>query len=63
MKMQDLENFTIAGVAPDVQRRKISPVELTSLFLARIGQLNPVLNAYVTITAENAHGPGAASRR
>ena len=54
MKMQDLENLTIAAVAPDVERRKISPVELTRLFLARIERLNPVLNAYVTITAENA---------
>ena len=54
MKMQDLENLTIAGVAPDIQRQKISPVELTRLFLARIERLNPVLNAYVTITAENA---------
>ena len=52
--MPDLENLTIAGVAPDVQSRKISPVELTRLFLARIMRLNPVLNAYVTITAENA---------
>ena len=54
MNLQDPENFTIAGVAPDVQSRKISPVELTRLFLARIERLNPVLNAYVTITAENA---------
>ena len=54
MKMQDLENLTIAAVAPDIERRKISPVELTNLFLARIERLNPVLNAYVTITAENA---------
>src|SRR5438132_2147964 len=54
MKMQDLENLTIAALAPDVQTRKISPVELTNLFLARIGRLNPVLNAYVTITAETA---------
>ena len=54
MKMPDLENLTIAAVAPDIERRKISPVELTSVFLARIERLNPVLNAYVTITAENA---------
>jgi aspartyl-tRNA(Asn)/glutamyl-tRNA(Gln) amidotransferase subunit A len=52
--MPDLENLTIAGVAPAIQSRKISPVELTRLFLARIMRLNPVLNAYVTITAENA---------
>ena len=46
------ESLTIAALAPDIERRKISPVELTRLFLARIERLNPVLNAYVTITAE-----------
>src|SRR4030095_2249473 len=54
MKMQDLENLTIDVVAPDVQSRKISPVELTNLFLARMERFNPVLTASVPITWENA---------
>jgi len=32
--------------------RKLSPVELTKLMLDRIEQLNPKLNAYLTVTAE-----------
>jgi aspartyl-tRNA(Asn)/glutamyl-tRNA(Gln) amidotransferase subunit A len=36
------------------RKRKFSPVELTKLMLARIEQLNPKLNAYVTVTAEQA---------
>jgi aspartyl-tRNA(Asn)/glutamyl-tRNA(Gln) amidotransferase subunit A len=32
--------------------RKLSPVELTKLLLDRIEQLNPQLNAYLTVTAE-----------
>ena len=37
-----------------VRRRKASPVELTRACLARIEQLNPTLNAFITITAESA---------
>ena len=34
------------------RKRKLSPVELTKLMLARIEHLNPKLNAYITVTAE-----------
>src|SRR6266403_5516810 len=34
------------------RKRKISPVEITKLMLARIERLNPKLNAYITVTAE-----------
>jgi aspartyl-tRNA(Asn)/glutamyl-tRNA(Gln) amidotransferase subunit A len=54
MNTEDLESLTIARVAPEIKSRKISPVELTRLFLNRIERLNPVLNAYVTVTAVNA---------
>ncbi|HSM85431.1 MAG TPA: amidase [Candidatus Limnocylindrales bacterium] len=37
-----------------VQTREISPVELTQACLARIEKLNPVLNAFITVTAESA---------
>src|SRR5207248_5860510 len=30
----------------------VSPVEVTKLILARIEQLNPKINAYITVTAE-----------
>src|SRR5918993_5245350 len=54
MNTGDLESLTIARVAPEIKSRKISPVELTRLFLDRIARLDPVLNAYVTVTADNA---------
>src|ERR1700681_1673828 len=41
-------------------KRKISPVEITELFLRRIERLNPSLNAFLTVTAEQAL---AAARR
>ncbi|TMA89555.1 MAG: hypothetical protein E6J74_25050, partial [Deltaproteobacteria bacterium] len=54
MNAQDVENLTIAGLAPEIKDRKVSPVEVTRLFLERIERINPILNAYVTITADNA---------
>jgi aspartyl-tRNA(Asn)/glutamyl-tRNA(Gln) amidotransferase subunit A len=49
-----LQNLTIAEAAAKIKSRKISPVELTRLFLERIEQFNPILNAYVTVTPEDA---------
>ena len=43
------------GKASDLIRRKIiSPVELTRACLKRIERLNPILNAFITVTAEQA---------
>jgi aspartyl-tRNA(Asn)/glutamyl-tRNA(Gln) amidotransferase subunit A len=48
----DLAFASIEEVARLYHKRKLSPVELTKLMLARIVQLNPKLNAYITVTAE-----------
>lgn len=53
MNAQDVET-TIAGLGSQIRNRKGSPVEVTRLFLERIERINPILNAYVTITADNA---------
>ncbi len=37
-----------------IGEKKVSPVELAQLFLSRIEALNPKLNAYLTVTAEEA---------
>src|SRR5215510_8594732 len=37
-----------------VRRKKVSPVELTRACLSRTAQLNPILNAFITITADSA---------
>jgi aspartyl-tRNA(Asn)/glutamyl-tRNA(Gln) amidotransferase subunit A len=51
---QDLA-FTPAWKLRDlIVSRKVSPVELTELFLSRIYELNPGLNAYLTVSAEEA---------
>ena len=50
--MNPLEAITEVG--PRLRRGEISPVELTRDCLQRIEQLNPALNAFVTVTAESA---------
>jgi aspartyl-tRNA(Asn)/glutamyl-tRNA(Gln) amidotransferase subunit A len=45
---------TIEELAALLTKRKISPVELTELFLRRIERQNSSLNAYLTVTAEHA---------
>ena len=48
----DLAFASIEEVARLYRKRKISPVEVTKLMLDRIEQLNPKINAYITVTSE-----------
>jgi aspartyl-tRNA(Asn)/glutamyl-tRNA(Gln) amidotransferase subunit A len=50
----DLAFASIEEIGRLFRKRKLSPVELTKRMLARIEQLNPKLNAYLTVTAEAA---------
>jgi aspartyl-tRNA(Asn)/glutamyl-tRNA(Gln) amidotransferase subunit A len=52
MTEKDLESITITEIAPQIRNRKVSPVELTDLFLKRIQRINPLLNAYTTVTED-----------
>jgi aspartyl-tRNA(Asn)/glutamyl-tRNA(Gln) amidotransferase subunit A len=54
MKSFDIEQLTIGEISSLIRRKTISPVEITQLVLARTKELNPILNAYVTITEERA---------
>ena len=47
-----LTELGISEAADLLRRRKISPVELTTACLDRIQQLNPVINAFITVTSE-----------
>jgi aspartyl-tRNA(Asn)/glutamyl-tRNA(Gln) amidotransferase subunit A len=57
---ESLAFATIEELAALLAKRKISPVELTELYLRRIERQNPALNAFLTVTAEHAL---AAARR
>src|SRR5258708_38230214 len=46
--------LTLAAASDRVRKKAISPVDLVKACLQRIEQLNPRLNAYITVTAEAA---------
>lgn len=46
-----------------IAKRQISPVELTELYLRRIEALNPKLNAYLTVTADEAMAAARAAEQ
>src|SRR5712672_2250029 len=49
-----MHNLFIGELADRLVKRQISSVELTRHFLSRIERLNPALNAFITLTAEQA---------
>lgn len=54
MNERDLAAMGALEVARGVQQRAVSAVEVTRAALARIERLNPVLNAFITVTPERA---------
>src|SRR5690242_4757414 len=52
MNETDIAFASIEEIGKLFRKRKLSPVELTKMMLARIERLNPKLNAYLTVTAE-----------
>src|SRR5262245_19304170 len=51
---RQLPMLDLAEASQLVQKKEVSPVELTQACLARIEKLNPALNAFITVTAESA---------
>jgi aspartyl-tRNA(Asn)/glutamyl-tRNA(Gln) amidotransferase subunit A len=50
----DLHYLSIAEISNSIRARKLSPVELTGALLKRIEALDPQLNAFITLTADQA---------
>jgi len=50
----ELTKLTLSEASGLVRSGKVSPVELTQACLGRIEQLNPKLNAFITVTADSA---------
>jgi aspartyl-tRNA(Asn)/glutamyl-tRNA(Gln) amidotransferase subunit A len=52
--VDEIAELSLVDASNEVRNRRISPVELTQACLARIERLNPQLNAFITVTAEQA---------
>src|SRR6266576_3858177 len=51
---QDLAGLTVKKASDLLRRRSVSPVDLTQACLTRIDRLNPAINAFITITRDQA---------
>jgi len=56
-----LSSLTITDAAELLRTKEISPVELTRVCLEQIERLNPILNAFITITKESAFSDAQAA--
>ncbi|MGH9387002.1 MAG: hypothetical protein ACRD2N_22260 [Vicinamibacterales bacterium] len=53
-RADDLTTLSLVEASALIRARKVSPVDLTKACLARIDKLNPILNAFITVTADAA---------
>jgi aspartyl-tRNA(Asn)/glutamyl-tRNA(Gln) amidotransferase subunit A len=53
-RTSDLTSLTLESASQALRKRALSPVELTKACLDRIERLNPTLNAFAVVTAEQA---------
>jgi len=63
MASDELCWLSATDLATLIRRRKVSPVEVIDAVLDRIGRLNPQINAYVTVTGEEARRAARAAER
>ncbi|HLX37792.1 MAG TPA: amidase [Candidatus Binataceae bacterium] len=54
MASNDLLDFDVAALAEHLRAKKISPLELTQAYLDRIARVDEKINAYITVTADDA---------
>jgi aspartyl-tRNA(Asn)/glutamyl-tRNA(Gln) amidotransferase subunit A len=56
-----LLTFDVAALSDQIRSRRISPVEVTEAYLARIEETDAQLRAYITVTAERARAAAKAA--
>ena len=54
MVTAELTSLTLAEAADKIKSREVSPVELTTASLNRIDELEPKLNAFITLCQDQA---------
>jgi Asp-tRNA(Asn)/Glu-tRNA(Gln) amidotransferase A subunit family amidase len=63
MSSPDLPWVPASELAALIRKKKVSPVEVVEAVLERIDKLNPRLNAYVTLTADQARADAKTAER
>jgi len=61
--LDDLAFATVSQLATLIRTRRVSPIELTKMYLARLKRFGPKLNCTVTLTEELALAQAAAAER
>ncbi|WP_193063075.1 amidase [Oceanobacillus oncorhynchi] len=51
---EEISNLQITQLAKSIREKKVSPVEITKLFLNQIKEFNPQINAFITIMEKQA---------
>ena len=54
MEKQDIPFLSASDLSRLIQAKEVSPVEVTEAYLQRIERINPMVNAYITVMAEEA---------
>ena len=54
MNSSELPFLTATELGAEIKAKRVSPVEAVDAYLERIGEVNPKLNAYITVTGEAA---------
>jgi aspartyl-tRNA(Asn)/glutamyl-tRNA(Gln) amidotransferase subunit A len=63
MPSEEIFNLPVTELAKRIQAKKISPVELTQLYLARSEKFGPTFNAYARLTPEIAMEQATAAEK
>ena len=61
MNKSEIPFLTATEISEQIRNRDVSPVEVTEAYLERIEALNPKLNSYITVMADEAMDGGAGS--
>ena len=63
MDLNNLPFLTVADLSEKIRSREVSPVDVVEAYLDRIEALNPVLNSYITVCADEARADAENAER
>ena len=63
MELNNLPFLTLAQLSEKIKSREVSPVDVVEAYLERIEALNPILNSYITVCADEARADAENAER